>query len=155
MYVPAGSRGPKPAGQDELPGECGGRGGVRAPGSARPGSAYRLQGDRPARARAGPGGKELSEWHFLPDLRVLGTVGPWSLRGGATGPGSEVLDPPPALARAPEARTAEDPEPACHGGGWKGPWPELRGGWPAGKFLDPGKLLAGGPLSSCRLSPPG
>lgn len=85
-----------------LPGECGGRGGVRAPGSVWPGSAYRLRGDCPVRARAGPGGKELSEWHFLSDLRVLGTVGRRSLRGGATGLGSEIPDPPPSLARYPD-----------------------------------------------------
>lgn len=85
-----------------LPGECGGRGGVRAPGSVWPGSAYRLRGDRPVRARAGPGGKELSEWHFLSDLRVLGTVGSRILRGGATELGSEIPDPPPALARYPD-----------------------------------------------------
>lgn len=75
-------------------------------GSARPGASGRgprtgFRATALPALGAGPGGKGLSEWHFLPDPRVLGTAFRWNLRGGATRPGSEVLDPPLALAGAP------------------------------------------------------
>lgn len=55
VCAPTGARAPGwPAGHDELPGECGGRGGKGAPGSIRLGSAYRLGGDCPACTRGSP-----------------------------------------------------------------------------------------------------
>lgn len=100
VCAPAGRRGPRPARHDELPGESGrrgpgpgARGGVRASASAdrRPRTGFEVTAQ--SAPGAVPSEKELNEWHFLPDLRVLGTAGRWRLRGAATRQGSEVLEP--------------------------------------------------------------
>lgn len=57
-----------------------------------PGSSNQLRGYCSACSRSGPDGEELSEWHFLRDLRVLGTACRQSLRrghckAGVRGPG--------------------------------------------------------------------
>lgn len=72
----AGAAG-SPEGHNELPGECGGRGGVRMPCPA--GVHVPPSRRLPCLGRAQMG--ELTERHFLPTLRVLGTAGYWSLRG--------------------------------------------------------------------------
>lgn len=57
-----------------------------------------------------PGGKGLSEWHFLPDLRVLGT---------ASRPGSAVPDLSLLWQGAGTQALWRSPEPAGLGGSWK------------------------------------
>lgn len=107
-----GSRGPRPAGHHEPPGE-GGRRGRAASG---------LRGGSPAGSGSGAGWKGLSERHFLPDLRGLGTAD--------RDPRPRDLLPPWSGSR--EAGTAGAPEPAGLGGvGGAGRW----GRQPAGRCL--------------------
>lgn len=114
-------------------------------GSRRPGRGPRTGFEAAAllAPASGPGGKELSEWHFLPDLRVLGTAGRWRLRGGATGPGSEVLEPAsrpgPGVRRRGLRRI---PEPALPGLGWKG---RTQGPLAGRKVPGSGKVAGGRP----------
>lgn len=121
VCAPAGSRGPRPARHDELPGECD----RRRPGrlaAAGAGSANRLRGGRPTRPRVGPRRERVKRVAF-----PAGPAGPgnrWPLapprgrdRAGVRGPGTRL---PPWPGR-PEARTAEDPRACAPRAGLEGP----------------------------------
>lgn len=71
-----------------------------------------------------------------------------------TGPGSEILEPPPpALVAALGGQDCGGSQRLRASGAIGRAGLADRG--PAGKFLDPGKLLARGPLSPCRPPPAG
>lgn len=100
---PGGEPGPQTGGLDTMNYlvSAAARLGSARPGASGPGPRTGFGATALPALRVDPGGKELSEWHFLPDPRVLGTAGRWNLRGGATRTRSEVLDPPLAQAGAP------------------------------------------------------
>lgn len=87
------------------------------------------------------------------------TCGSWEplAAGASAGPrpgrGPRFWNPSPAVAGVPGGEDYGGSQSLCAHGAFRRAG--LRGRWPAGKFLDPGKLLAGVPLSPCRPLPVG